>query len=189
MKGAILGVLAVVVWWAFFSRAPRSERWGALGLVTLGLGLAWLLKHESMGPVWMIGYAVPVLCLAFVVWAVATRRLPDGRRRASMAATILLACGMWTLVRTDGINGDHVAQFGWRWAASPEERLLASRRSRGASIADGSRDAKAPLVVNHGAEPAALPSAPASANAAKERLVPASGDAHRHARRFERRPT
>jgi outer membrane protein assembly factor BamB len=59
----------------------------------------------------------------------ATRRLPDGPRRAAIAAAVLLACGIWTLVRTEGISGDHVATFGWRWAKSPEERLLAQARA------------------------------------------------------------
>jgi outer membrane protein assembly factor BamB len=125
MQGAILAALAIIVWWVFFSRARWSERLGAIALMALGLGLTWLLKHESMGPLWLIGYAVPILCTALVVWAVATRRIDDRRRFVSMAATILLASGMWTLARTDGINGDHDAQFRWRWAPSPEERLLA----------------------------------------------------------------
>jgi outer membrane protein assembly factor BamB len=42
-----------------------------------------------------------------------------------MAAVVVFACGAWTLVRMDGISGDHVADFGWRWAKSSEERLLA----------------------------------------------------------------
>lgn len=125
MIGGIAGAVAIVVWWLFFSRALWSERWGAIVLMPLALGATWLIKHESMGPLWLIGYAVPLLCLAFVAWAVATRRLADGPRRATMVATILLACGVWTLVRTEGITGDHVAEFGWRWAATPEERLLA----------------------------------------------------------------
>ena len=129
MQGAILAAVAIVLWWAFFSRAAAAERWGAIALMTLGLGLAWLLKHDSMGPLWLVAYAVPVLCTALVVWAVASRRVPDRLRLVSMAATILVASGMWTLARTDGINGDHDAHFGWRWAASPEERLLAQETS------------------------------------------------------------
>ncbi len=171
MQGAILCALAVVLWWAFFSRAARSERLGAIGLMLLGLGTTWLVKHESMGPLWLLGYAVPVLCLAFVAWAVATRRLPDRLRRVSMAATILLACGMWTLVRTDGITGDHVAQFEWRWAASPEERLLASaNRDPAAPIAVESPEE--PLAAKPAADPAVRPSAPAVADTLAERPVP-----------------
>ncbi len=76
---------------------------------------------------WLFAYAVPVLSLAFVTWAVATRRLPDRVRYATMAATILIACGAWLLLRQDGINGDHNATFGWRWSPSAEERLLAQQ--------------------------------------------------------------
>ena len=42
-----------------------------------------------------------------------------------MVATILLACGVWTLVRTDGITGDGGSELAWRWTPTPEERLLA----------------------------------------------------------------
>jgi len=125
MMGGILAAAVVVLWWLFFSRAAWLERLGALFLMIVAMGATWQFRHESMGPLWAVGYALPVLMLAFVVWAVATRRLPDGLRRTTMAATILVACGAWTLVRTEGINGDHVAEFGWRWARSAEERLLA----------------------------------------------------------------
>ena len=116
---------ALLLWWLLFSRAPWSERLGAIGLMAAGLGAAWLLKHESMGPLWIIGYAVPFLFVAFVAGAVASRRLADGPRRAAMAATILIASGAWLLARSDGITGDHDMRFGWRWTESPEERLLA----------------------------------------------------------------
>jgi outer membrane protein assembly factor BamB len=123
-QGGLIGAVAVVVWWLFFSRAAWSERLGGLVLMIAGLGAAWQLRHESMGPFWLVAYAIPVLCLAFVAWAVASRHLSDGARRATMVATVVLACGVWTLVRTEGISGDHVATFAWRWTKSPEERLL-----------------------------------------------------------------
>ena len=68
---------------------------------------------------------IPVLAIAFVAWAVATRRLPDRTRRLTMAATILLACGSWTLIRTGGFTGEFDHDFAWRWSPTPEERLLA----------------------------------------------------------------
>lgn len=115
----------LIVWWIFFSRARWSERFEALGVMALALAGTWFLRHESMWLGWLLAYVIPVLSLAFVTWAVVTRRMSDRVRHATMVATILIACGAWLLVRQDGINGDHQATFGWRWAASPEERLLA----------------------------------------------------------------
>jgi outer membrane protein assembly factor BamB len=149
MMGSLICGLAFVVWWAFFSRAPRSERWGAVLLMIAALFTTFRLNHETMGPLWLAGYGIPVLCLAFVAWAVAARRLSDGPRRATMVATILLACGAWTAVRTNGITGDHVAEFAWRWTATPEGQILA-----------------------HGGDlPAALPSAPPIVAAPEERPI------------------
>ncbi len=123
--GGFLGILTILVWWAFLSRAPRSERWGSIILIVVALVATWRFNHESMGLMWCVFYAVPVLSLALVAWAVASRRLADGPRRATMVATILLTCGVWTLVRMDGLTGDHVFEFAWRWTESREQRLLA----------------------------------------------------------------
>jgi len=143
--------LVVVLWWVLFSRVPWSERLGVIVLMVVALFGTWHLRHESMGPLWLLGYAVPGVCLALVAGAAAGRRLPDRSRRATMAAAILLACGAWTLVRTEGISGDHAAKFGWRWAKSPEERLLAQA----------------------GPEPAARPSAPAAETPEPRVVTPA----------------
>ena len=117
--------LAIIVWWVFFSRAPRSERWGAVVLIIVALIAMSYINHESMGPHWFMWYPIPVLSLAFVVWAWASRGLSDRPRRVAMAVTILLACGVWTLVRTEGVTGNHAELFAWRWTETAEERLLA----------------------------------------------------------------
>src|SRR5437588_625159 len=74
--------------------------------------------------------AVPLLSLALVSWAAATRRLSTGSRRASMVAAILLACGVFTLVRTGGISGEGASELHWRWTPTPEERLLSQDRDK-----------------------------------------------------------
>ena len=127
--GGLLFWLAIVVWWGFFSRAPRSERWGAVGLMVVALAATPLVLHESiataMNGLIFVMYATPVLSLAFVVWAVAGRRLADGPRRAALVATVFLACGVWALLRSDGMTGGDGAEFAWRWTETSEERLLA----------------------------------------------------------------
>src|SRR5262245_171984 len=77
LGGVFGGGLAVLVWWLFFSRAPWSERVGALVLMAAGMFATSRLVHESIanGAMGMMlpVLAIPVLCLALVCWAVASR--------------------------------------------------------------------------------------------------------------------
>jgi outer membrane protein assembly factor BamB len=157
MMSAFACMALLLLWWVFLSRARWSERLGAIGLMAVGLGAAWFLKHESMGPLWLFGYGLPFLFLALVIWAVASRRLADGPRRASMAAALLIACLAWTFVRSEGITGDHDGKFAWRWTATPEERLLAQAGGEPAPLPPAPAAAQAPKE-----QPAVLPAAPAA---------------------------
>ena len=129
--GGLLAGVAVIVWWMFFSRAPWSERLIVAAVIALALVATPYVLHESiaggmMGMMFYI-YVIPGLCLALVAWAVASRRLPSGLRRPAMVAAILLACGVWTLARTEGMDGEGRSDLEWRWTPSIEERLLAER--------------------------------------------------------------
>jgi outer membrane protein assembly factor BamB len=129
LGGILGGGLAVVLWWLFFSRARWSERVGALVLMTIALVATSHVVHESIrnGAMGMMlpMFAIPVLSLALVCWAAASRRFSTGPRRASLVAAILLACGVFALLRTGGMNGDGASDLHWRWTQTPEERLLA----------------------------------------------------------------
>jgi outer membrane protein assembly factor BamB len=126
------GGLLVALWWVFFSRAPLVERVGAIVLMVAALVATSQLLHVSLATAGMgflyWAYAIPLLSLAFVAWAVVARglSLSDGARRLSMVATILIACGVWALVRTGGITGDTRSDFAWRWSETSEDRLLAN---------------------------------------------------------------
>ncbi len=127
--GGLAAGLVVVVWWVFFSRAPWVERLGAVVLLIGAVAVTPRLLHESvakgnMGFQFYL-HAIPVLSLAFVSWAVATRRLSDTVRRATLVGTIVLACGAFTLVRSKGLKGDGMPEFTWRWTETSEDRLLA----------------------------------------------------------------
>ncbi len=132
LLGGLVCTLAIVVWWLFFSRAPWSERLGAIVLIIVAMYATSRVIHVSLangaqGMLFPI-LAIPGLGLALVAWAWASRRFSDGPRRALMVAAILLASGVWTVVRTGGATGDFVQDFHWRWTLSPEERLLAQVR-------------------------------------------------------------
>jgi outer membrane protein assembly factor BamB len=183
--GALVGApAAIVVWWLLFSRAPWSERIGAVALMIAALAATPLLLHESVAKGnqgFQFLLVLPILCLAFVAWAVASRRLSKGLRRAAMVATILLACGAFTLVRSKGLKGTGAPEFAWRWAETPEEQLLARgphENDEPMAIPKVPTAAETPKETprdDADAGPAALPPAP-KAEVIDETLAAPSGD-------------
>lgn len=154
--GGMAGGLLVLLWWLFFSRAPWLERLAGVGLWIAALFVTPYALHESvatgaMGLMFPI-YAIPVLSLALVAWAVISRRLSGGPRWVALAAAVVLACAPWTLVRTSGMTGDGDFDFAWRWSPTDEELLLAQAGDEEPT----------------GAPPVTLPAAPAIADDAEE---------------------
>jgi outer membrane protein assembly factor BamB len=129
LLGLPLGALAITIWWLFFSRAAWIERIGALILFGVAPFLTKLIVHPSIsnGAQGYLIYllAMPVMSLALVAWAVATRRLAIGRRRAALVVAVVIASATLLLIRTGGISGDGQSDLHFRWTKTPEERLLA----------------------------------------------------------------
>ena len=130
----LAGFAVILLWWLFFSRAPWLERIGAVALMVAATTATWFIVHASVAG-GMMGLMLPITAIpltlgpAFVAWAVLTRQLSNSVRRATMVVTILLACGVWALARTDGIMGGAGSQWAWRWTPTAEERLLAEAPS------------------------------------------------------------
>jgi outer membrane protein assembly factor BamB len=126
--GELVGGLAVLVWWAFFSRWPHLERWGALLLIALAYAATRRILDPSIATGMMgmtfFAYAVPVVSLGLVVASVAAHRMAAGPRRATVAAILVASCGVFALLRTEGVIS-FGSQFAWRWAKTSEEKLLA----------------------------------------------------------------
>ncbi len=163
--GGVAGGLLIVVWWLLFSRAPWSERLGAIVFMGAALFVTPLIVHESisnglMGRMPYV-FGIPVVSLALVAAVAAGRSLSSGRRSALIAVAILVGCGAMTLVRTGGITGDADPDLHWRWTQTPEERLLAESRDESLAppAAPAARPAEKPPVA--AAEAPAVPSATA----------------------------
>ncbi len=158
--GSMLGTLAILIWWVFFSRAPWSERLGAVAMMMVSVTATRAIAHESitgagMGALLYI-MAIQVMSLALVLWAVAARGLATGPRRVAMAFTLLVACGLFAVVRTDGVTSDLLgSDFRWRWTPTAEEILL----------------------TQAGNEPEPIPAPPVAAEPLKEATPAASAPA------------
>jgi outer membrane protein assembly factor BamB len=167
------------VWWAFFSRAPWVERLGALLLMAAGVFATRRFLHPSIAGagMGMLFYflAIPVLSLALVAWAAAGRRLARGPRRSWLIATVLLACGSFTLLRTAGTSGSSPVNLHWRWTPTPEERLLAREASALASVPKSTATAAPERPVEASSPPAAATPAPPAIPSSDERSVARAG--------------
>ena len=124
--GALLCVLLIVLWWLFFSRAPWSARVGAIVLMVVAVWTTSLLVHPSiaagMGFI-LPAYIAPALGLALVGGAAGCR--VSTRRSVPMVVAIVLACAVFTLLRTEGVTGNAASQLRWRWTPTAEQQLLA----------------------------------------------------------------
>jgi outer membrane protein assembly factor BamB len=137
--GPIIGLLGgvalaavIILWWLFFSRAPWLERLGAIVVMVVAVAAAYGVVHQSisnglMGRMLPI-FSLPLMALGLVAAVAATRRSPSTARRLAIVVGIVLGCGVFALLRTDGVTGDTRAQLHWRWTPTAEERLLAQQR-------------------------------------------------------------
>ncbi len=171
--GGVVGALAIIVWWLFFSRAVWLEKLGALAVMIVAPILVLRVVHESIAT-GMMGamlplYSVPVMSVALVAWAVTTRNLSNGIRRSSLVASILLACGAFALLRTGGVLGAG-SEIHWRWTPTPEERLLSQTEATREPVAPPAASVPLPVPTHDADKPAATSAthAPTTAAAAND---------------------
>ncbi len=102
-------------------------------LIALAAVVTLALAHPSIGGGTSGGmlftFLLPATVPPFLVaGAILSRRSSRRVRRVTMAAAILLGCGMWVFARTDGIGGQANPQLAWRWTPTAEEKLLTATR-------------------------------------------------------------
>jgi outer membrane protein assembly factor BamB len=136
VDGAMYGVIAgfagffaIIVWWLFFSRALWFDRIAAIVVMIAAMAATFpfldvSLATGAMGMIFPM-LAIPGICLAFVIWAAVSRPWPIAMQRVTMVAAIVLACVVWTVVRTGGFTGAFDNDLAWRWSPTPEDRVLA----------------------------------------------------------------
>ena len=159
-----VGALVIILWWLFFSRARWFERLGVIALLAAVIFAARPLMDKSilgagMG-VMFPAMSVMLMCLTFVIAVIVSRSLARTSRYVVVVAALLLGCGFWALLRTDGIKNSGGPQLKWRWIPTAEERLLA----RGAD--EPTAPPPAPVA------PAEVPKAPAATKTVDEKSAP-----------------
>jgi outer membrane protein assembly factor BamB len=147
--GPMVVAAGLALWWVLASRLRWSDRWLVL-LACAGVGLAnFFLYHKTFGGFGVILYALPLVTTAWVVWLLLTPWLRWPVRRAGLLVVFLLAWGLFTQVRFEGVTGSFSAEFAWRWNPTAEEKFLADSAAgklKNASLAP----VAAPLTLQPG---------------------------------------
>jgi len=170
LLGSVIATLGILLWWLFFSRAPWSERLGAVVVMAVALIATKAVAHPSITGAGQ-GYllyvmAIQVMSLALVLWAVASRGLSVGAQRVSMAAALVAACGLWAIVRTDGVSSNSLgSDYHWRWTPTAEEVLLAKTTAEPERVMPPPFEMPKEAPVASAAAPATGESTPAVAKA------------------------
>ena len=126
--GGLLGGLVTYIWWAFFSKATKLERFGGLLVLVTSLVIAWFASDISiqtgMSYMMIFMYGLPLQCLVLIIWLVFSQNSTKNVRWKTLIASMLLLVGAASLLRSEGITGDGGGIFKWRWSATHEEKLL-----------------------------------------------------------------
>lgn len=125
---ALLGGLAIIIWWSFFSRTPRLERLIVLAVIALALLIIPQFSHDSiktgmMGLMFFV-FALPGLSLALLLWLMFSKNLTQAKKLLTMTLVIFISCGIWLSVRSGGLSGNAKADFSWRWNEPNNESFL-----------------------------------------------------------------
>ncbi|HKU72851.1 MAG TPA: PQQ-binding-like beta-propeller repeat protein [Pyrinomonadaceae bacterium] len=133
LLSGVIGGLVILVWWLLFSRAPWIERIAALVLIVLALIGTKRLVHESIagGGMGMLLYilAIPVFSMGLVLWAVVSRHFSTAKRRLAFVVMLIIGCGVFMFLRTDGLTAEFDNDLHWRWSQTREQKLAAAEAS------------------------------------------------------------
>lgn len=130
----LLGAIAFTVWWMFFSRAPRGDRFAGLGLFLAGCGVIVFTQDSTYNGTALLGGAllcvVPTLALALLL----TAMLPWSVRRC-IAAVVLIGCmGTFALLKVNGVGEGFTTYTAWRWDAVGQTGIKAGSAAATATL-------------------------------------------------------
>jgi outer membrane protein assembly factor BamB len=128
---APLVVLAgLLLWWLFASRLRWSDRLLVVGTFAAVTASTMFLADPSFRGPALLFYVLPLVVTAWPAWLLLSFWLSWPVRRAGILL-IFIAVGVLCLcVRVDGMDGNFVAKFSWRWTPTSEEQLLVELKSK-----------------------------------------------------------
>jgi outer membrane protein assembly factor BamB len=129
-------LLAFLAWWLTRRQIHLRDRLLAVGVVVVVSLGAGLLSHSSVGLTALLMTALPFIFTAWTLWILVGRGLSPRTQRVGFCAAMVATIGFFALLRWEGLYGNQIPQFAWRWTPTAEERFLATRAAESTTPAD-----------------------------------------------------
>lgn len=123
--GPMIGLVLFLIWWLFFSRVAKRDRWFGLLAIAVAFGVSYFVYHPSLIPQGLIMYGLPFGLTAWVGWLLVTQSMDWPARRVGLPIALMLGFGYCAALRFDGVDGDFNAALSYRWQTTAEQKFLA----------------------------------------------------------------
>jgi outer membrane protein assembly factor BamB len=126
-------LLGFLGWWLTRRQILWRDRLLAVGVVAVVSLVAGLLSDKSVGPLALFMTALPFVFTAWTLWTLVSRSFSPRIRRLGFCAAMAATLGFFSLLRWEGLYGNQIPEFDWRWRPTAEERFLATHAARSAT--------------------------------------------------------
>jgi outer membrane protein assembly factor BamB len=114
-------LVAFIIWWLANRRIGRRERWLGFGAAVAWGVVASLLCRQTFGAIGLLLMALPFVFTTWTAWLLLTRRASPVSRSVGLVTVLALTWGSFTLIRMDGLSGEQVPVYRWRWSPTAED--------------------------------------------------------------------
>ncbi|MFK8115277.1 MAG: PQQ-binding-like beta-propeller repeat protein [Rubripirellula sp.] len=137
--GPVLFSLGILIWWLGFSRATIGERFiGLLGILVAAGITAAVSDKTMMGPA-LVLIMVPMGIAAFAIGVILCRKILSFKRTWISLLLATLGFGFTALLQSSGMWGNGRIDWQWRWEPTPEQMMLATRKTRSNAAVEDDR--------------------------------------------------
>jgi outer membrane protein assembly factor BamB len=126
-------LLAFLTWWLTRRQIRLRDRLLAVAVVVLLTLVAGFLSDKSVGPLALFMTALPFVFTAWTLWILVARGFSPRIQRLGFCTTIAATVGFFGLLRWEGLYGNQIPEFNWRWRPTAEERFLAEHAAESAT--------------------------------------------------------
>jgi len=134
MLAPFLALLAILIWWLSATRLPWFDTLLVLAFVVVS-GSLLLVPHGKDAMMYALA-VTPYVVTAWAGWLTITPFLTWNYRLVGLLACIAAATGFWSLIRIDGVDGDFVSEYHWRWTPTAEAKFMAEKKEERNKLGD-----------------------------------------------------